>query len=209
MAEKPVLFLDMYGVILKESKGRFIPYTLSHFQEVEHERLLRQIRDERNFTKAGNGEITSDEFLSMLGYEDPQFHMKDYIENHLTLDEGFIPFAERFYQFYDFVLLSNDLSEWSRYITEYYRLDKYFQCKIVSGDVKCRKPDKCIYEIALRQVGRKPTECMFVDNSVKNLDAAKDLGIYPILFNRDREQYGGVIVNSFDELAMLLDGLFR
>lgn len=55
--------------------------------------------------------------------------MKNYIENYLTLDSGFIPFAEKYYEQYDFVLLSNDVSEWSRYITEYHRLDRYFKEK--------------------------------------------------------------------------------
>lgn len=204
MEEKRVLLLDMYGVILKESKGNFIPYTLSHFPKTEHDRLLKQIRGDKLFTKAGNGEMTSDVFLSMLGYADPQFHMRDYIENHLTLDEGFIPFAQRYYQKYDFVLLSNDLSEWSRYITEYYQLNKYFKYKIVSGDVKSRKPERNIYEIALHMIGRKPSDCWFVDNSVKNLNVAEELGIRPVLFNRDNEQYSVVTVNSFRELAELL-----
>ena len=204
MIQKPVLFLDMYGVILEESKGRFIPYTLSHFPATEHERLLKLIKGDKNFTKAGNGEITSDEFLSMLGFDDPQFHMRDYIENHLTLDAGFLPFAEEFHQVYDFVLLSNDVSDWSRYINEYYGLDRFFCNKVVSANVKCRKPDQKIYEIALQQVGKNAGDCLFVDNSVKNLDVAEELGIRPILFNRDQEVYNGVVVNSFEELAKLL-----
>ncbi len=47
------------------------------------------------------------------------------------------------------MLLSNDVSEWSAYITEYYQLNPFFKHKIVSGDVKCRKPDKKIYELTL------------------------------------------------------------
>ena len=52
--------------------------------------------------------------------------MKDYICNYLTLDDGFIAFAEKYYRNYDFVLLSNDVSEWSSFITEHYELEKYF-----------------------------------------------------------------------------------
>ena len=170
MKAKPVLLFDMYGVILKESKGKFIPYTFSYFDEKEHDRLIRQLKEEQLFTKAGNGEFSSNTFLSMLGYDNPEFHMKNYIENYLTLDEGFIPFAEKYYKDYDFVLLSNDVSEWSLYITEYYQLNKYFKYKIVSGDVKCRKPERKIYEITLERIKKRALECYFIDNSVKNLD---------------------------------------
>ena len=204
MNHKTTILFDMYGVILEESKGNFIPYTFQHFGKEEHERLLRQFKQEQLFTKAGNGEITSNTFLTMLGYDNPEYHMRNYIENYLTLDNAFIPFAEKYHTQYEFVLLSNDVSEWSSYITDYYRLNPYFKDKIVSGDVKCRKPDKKIYELALEKIQRAPSECYFIDNSVQNLKVAEELGISPILFNRDNEEYTGVIINSFEELENIL-----
>ena len=199
------ILLDMYGVILEESKGYFIPYTFGSFDQAEYDRLTRQFREEKLFTRAANGEMTSDEFLMQLGFQDPQYHMVNYIDNFLHLDQGFREFAERYSTKYDFVLLSNDVSEWSAYITKHHDLDQYFTHKIVSGDVKCRKPDRRIYEIALERTGKKPEECCFVDNSVKNLLVAAEMGIEPILFNRDQEEYTGTIVNSFAELAEVLD----
>ena len=199
------ILLDMYGVILEESKGYFIPYTFGSFDQAEYDRLTRQFREEKLFTRAANGEMTSDEFLTQLGFQDPQYHMVNYIDNFLHLDQGFREFAERYSTKYDFVLLSNDVSEWSAYITKHHDLDQYFTHKIVSGDVKFRKPDRRIYEIALERTGKKPEECCFVDNSVKNLLVAAEMGIEPILFNRDQEEYTGTIVNSFADLAEVLD----
>jgi putative hydrolase of the HAD superfamily len=199
-----ILILDMYGVIIKESKGNFLPYTYNHFPEAEHERITHMIRGERLFTKAGNGELTSDEFLSALGYRDTAFHMRDYIENHLTMDGDFYAFAENMKDKYSFALLSNDVSEWSRHITEFYRLDQYLPVKIVSGDVFYRKPDARIFEIALERLGVPAGECVFVDNSVENLRTAAGLGMDAVLFNRDGEEYDGKTVYSFGELERLL-----
>ena len=67
MGERRILLLDMYGVIIKESKGNFIPYTFEHFDKKEYDRLVRAFREEGLFTKAGNGDLSSDEFLSLLG----------------------------------------------------------------------------------------------------------------------------------------------
>ena len=205
MQDFDTIIFDMYGVILKESKGNFIPYTFSHFDVTEHERLKRQFREEQLFTKAGNGEISSENFLSRLGFKDTDFHMKDYIENHLSLDSGFIPFAEKYYTGYEFVLLSNDVSEWSKYITNYYKLDKYFKNKIVSGDVQCRKPDEEIFRITLSRIKKQAVRCIFIDNSVANLRVAESIGLTPILFNRDNENYDGIIINSFPELDSLIE----
>ena len=205
MSNITTIIFDMYGVIIEESKGNFIPYTYNHFDESEYERITRQFRVEKLFGKAGKGELSSDEFLSLLGFANTKFHMRDYIENHLTLDAGFIPFAERFAEQYEFVLLSNDVSEWSAYITEYHGLDKYFTHKIVSGDVKCRKPDRKIYEIALERIGKKPEECLFIDNTGKNLLVAQELGIVTVMFDRDKEEYAGIKVNTFEELAQVIE----
>ena len=116
----------MYGVILKERTGNFIPYTFEHFEKTRHEELRKKFDEERLFTKAGYGELSSHEFLSLLGYQDTEYHMKNYIENYLSIDEAFIVFAEKYYQKYDFVLLSTDVSEWSAYITQYYNLSSIF-----------------------------------------------------------------------------------
>ncbi len=198
------ILIDMYGVILEESKGYFIPYTYQHFPETEYERLTRQFRVEKLFTKAGLGELDSDTFLRLLGFQDVQFHMRDYIENYLTMDAGFVTFAKKFSGKYDFVLLSNDVSQWSTYITEYHQLNEYFKDKIVSADVGCRKPQKEIYELALKRIGKRAEECCFIDNSVSNLNVAAELGILPVLFNRDQEEYNGIVVNTFEELAEFL-----
>ena len=64
--KKTTILIDMYGVILEESKGFFIPYTFNAFDQSEYDRLTRQFREENLFTKASNGELTSDEFLTRL-----------------------------------------------------------------------------------------------------------------------------------------------
>lgn len=196
--------IDMYGVILKESKGNFLPYIYEHFDESHHERLEKLIRSRKLFTKAQLGQISSHEFLSALGFEDPQFHYKNYIENHLTPDEGFFEFAEKIKGRYDLVLISNDVAEWSEHITKFYGLDKYFTHKIISADVGCRKPDFGIFDRFLEISGKSARECIFVDNSAKNLVAAEEVGMSPILFNRDNEHYDGAEVFNFKELYNLI-----
>ena len=200
------IFIDMYGVIIAESKGYFIPYTYEHFDEPEYERITKVFREDKLFGKAQAGELSSHEFLAALGYPDPEAAMKDYLENYLTLDAGFRAFAEKAGKRYKLVLLSNDVSEWSRYLTEFHGMNRYFHDRIVSGDVGIKKPDPGIFALALSRMECRPEECLFIDNSVKNLNAAAELGIRTVLFNRDGVEYEGTTVNSFAELEALLTG---
>lgn len=204
MEKNRILLIDMYGVIIKESKGYFIPYTFERFDSSEHERLKKAFREERCFTRAQLGELTNAKFLSYLGYAFPKETMVDYLENYLTLDEMFIDFAEKYSKIYDMCLLSNDVLEWSEYLIEYYQINGYFKERIVSGQVHLRKPDKEIFLYTLQKLRCEPDQCVFVDNSVKNLLVAEELGIQTILFNRDGEEYDGRVVNDFEELAEML-----
>ena len=198
------ILIDMYGVIIEESKGYFIPYTYRHFDEPEYERITKVFREEKLFGKAQAGVLSSQDFLAALGYHDPEATMKDYLGNYLTLDPGFRDFAEKTGNKYRIVLLSNDISEWSRYLTEFHGIDRYFHDKIVSGDVGVKKPDPEIFALAVSRLGCRAEDCVFIDNSVNNLNAAAELGIRPVLFNRDGVEYEGITVNNFTELGDLL-----
>lgn len=198
------ILMDMYGVILKESKGNFLPFVYNSFPESEHGRITDIIRNKNTFTEAQLGRVSSHDFLSALGFGDTEKAIRDYVETSLTLDEGFIPFAEKVCGRYRLVLLSNDVPQWSEYITEYFGLNKYFSHKIVSGNVGARKPDFKIFDDTLAIIGARPAECIFVDNTAKNLVAAEEVGISPVLFDRDGDHYYGASVLNFEELYNLI-----
>ena len=204
MKNKKVLLIDMYGVIIKESKGYFVPYTFQRFAESEYERLTKAFKEEKCFTRAQKGELTNEEFLKYLGYHNPEETMEDYLKNYLTLDEQFHDFARNTSEHIDFCLLSNDVLEWSEFLTQLHDMNQYFRGKIVSGAVHMRKPDKGIFEYALNKWKCTPQDCVFVDNSVKNLLVAEEMGMQAILFNRDGETYHGNIVDNFMELEIML-----
>lgn len=193
-----ILALDMYGVILKESKGNFVPYVYSHFPQTEKAALVAF------FKQANTGKITGEEFAQALGFADRKAVTKDYTENYLTLDQDFCPFARTVKQSFTMVLLSNDVLSWSEHITAHHNLNPFFAAKFISGAMGFKKPDPEIFRLMLESLVVPGQDCVFVDNSVKNLQAAAQWGIHGILFNRDGESYGGDTVYSFQELQELL-----
>ena len=197
-----VLLFDMYGVIIKESKGKFTPYVFSRFPETD-KIFFRQL-----YIKASTGQIDGLEFFSVLGFDDSAAAITDYIENHLTLDVGFVPFAEKYKNRYDFALLSNDVLEWSERIRTYHNIGGYFKEAIISANAFCRKPGRRIYEIALERLGAPARECIFIDNSAENLTVAGEIGMNTVLFNRDGESYDGDTVDDFSGLDELIENKY-
>src|SRR5574337_10900 len=60
-------------------------------------------------------------------------------------------------------------------------LDEFDEA-VISGHVGAVKPDPRIFEILFEQVGRKPHELLFVDDQLKNVEAALALGMPSIHF---------------------------
>ena len=53
---------------------------------------------------------------------------------------------------------------------------------VYSFDVGVRKPEKEIYEIAMQRADANPQECLFIDDLLENIQAAKQIGIEGVHF---------------------------
>lgn len=73
---------------------------------------------------------------------------------------------------------------------------KRFEGIVVSGEEKTRKPFSKIYEITLDRYGLKAENCLFIDDSFENIEAAKLLGFNTVHFtnalqlNMDLKEFG-------------------
>ena len=57
-----------------------------------------------------------------------------------------------------------------------------FDGRVVSGEEKTRKPFKEIYDIIINRFDLIPTETLFIDDNLRNIQAAQALGIVSIHF---------------------------
>lgn len=53
----------------------------------------------------------------------------------------------------------------------------YFRDTVVSGDERLLKPDAAIYEILFRRNGLAPQDCLFIDDSLHNVEGARAVGM--------------------------------
>lgn len=83
---------------------------------------------------------------------------------------------------YKLALLSNHVKEWVEYSELIFDYHKLFHYTFYSYQLSLIKPDKDIFLALLRKLQVKPQECLFIDDSIKNIEAAKELGMKTIQF---------------------------
>lgn len=89
-------------------------------------------------------------------------------------------------------------------------IKKYFEDAIFSCDIGVLKPDKRIYEIALRKMGVEPEKAMFIgDGGSEELRGAKGLGMRTILsthFTKEiwpdkSHEYADIVIDRFEDIT--------
>ncbi len=91
-------------------------------------------------------------------------------------------------------LLSNLTSEMMHEILRKHFIDRYFDHVLFSNEIGFIKPEKEAFDVALKHLGTKPNETLFIDDGKRNIDEAKILGFETILFTSPEESIE--IINS-------------
>jgi len=90
-------------------------------------------------------------------------------------------------------LLTNNVREWEPLWREMLPVDEIFEVIVDSGFVGHRKPEPEIYELTLERLGEiAADECLFIDDTDVNCDAARALGMSAVHY-RDNDQAIGEI----------------
>ncbi len=134
------------------------------------------------------GLISSEEFVKSYQNEHSQIQEKQFKDSWNAI---LIDFPEYRYQFlkklseekhYQLILLSNTNEihiDWVKENVPFFEDFKAcFDAFYLSHEINFRKPDAEIYEYVLEQHDLKPQECLFIDDTKENTEAAKNLGIH-------------------------------
>jgi 2-haloacid dehalogenase len=68
----------------------------------------------------------------------------------------------------------------------------YFEKVVLSGEVKILKPDPRIFQTTLDAIGQPAGECLLIDDSQKNIEAAIELGFQTIHFQSPEQLRGAL-----------------
>jgi|GEM_PF-1821046 len=101
------------------------------------------------------------------------------------LFEDTINTLEKLKSKYNLSVLSNATAslDWA---FDYLDIRKYFDKVIISSYEKCNKPNKNLYIIALNKLNKRPEQCVFIDDRIENIEAARELDIESFHLVRDK-----------------------
>ena len=111
-----------------------------------------------------------------------RFFAEDWMELYVAYDDTVKFYNEVYSQGYDIYLLTNFSKDGYEYISNKFDFFKKAKGAVVSSHIKIAKPDIRIYQYLLDTYNLNPDECVFIDDSVANIKAASELGIYGIVY---------------------------
>ncbi|MGN0219456.1 MAG: HAD family hydrolase [Muribaculaceae bacterium] len=196
------LLFDLGGVIMDIEKNRCV----KAFDELglkDASSYFGEYSQQGPFMALERGDIDADEFHHILrgGFDKPVTDGE--------IDRAFCQFligipVKRLHQLeelrskYKVYMLSNtNPIMWAATIRDEFRKDgrereDYFDGIVTSFEAKSLKPDKAIFDCVVSQLGVKPEETLFFDDSQANLDAAAALGFKTQLVAPGTEFYDAI-----------------
>jgi putative hydrolase of the HAD superfamily len=136
---------------------------------------------DRDYVEASLGRMDTDAFWRRMGV-DPSLE-DSYLAGHRLIDGTLEALAELKQRHGRLACLSNDISSWSRKLRQRFGLEDWIDHWFISGDLGLRKPSAEIYRLAADRLGVRPQDVVFVDDRLRNLDAAKAVGFNTVLLD--------------------------
>ncbi|NCF75259.1 MAG: HAD-IA family hydrolase [Xanthomonadaceae bacterium] len=183
------IFFDVGGVIIEEKfKQAIIQYEKEfNIPRGVFYKIVHNHQGWRDFTL---GKISEKKYLKLCKKNSSEyiFNEKRYIklvEEFMEPKAEVVDYIKFLSKNYVIGVISNNPKEWfDRFIVKA-KLENIIKIKAVSGYVHIRKPDKKIFQIALKQANANPQESIYIDDRGDRIDGAKKLGINIIIFDGD------------------------
>ena len=195
------VIFDLGGVLVR-TEDRIPRQLLAEKFGMSYEEMDSLVYGSPTSKDAGEGKISSEQHkeavLKTLGLPLDSFKsFGDEFWGGDRLDKELVEFIEGLQGEYTTVLLSNAWDDLRPLLVNFWKIDGIFDHIFISGEVKLAKPDPRIYQHVINELQQDPSEMIFVDDFIENVEAARAEGMHAIHF-RYRDQ-------ALNELAEFLD----
>jgi HAD superfamily hydrolase (TIGR01509 family) len=185
---KTIIF-DLSEVLIAGLLG--IEEELSQHCPVTRETALAHLGGD-NLWRLCRGQLTEEEYLdhaySQSAWTLPREQLRRIIRHNFTRK---VPGSEQLllalHARFELVLLSDHAREWVEHIRSLHPFLDLFSSRHFSFEIGAIKAEPASFEFVLKRIGRTPGECLFIDDSERNIRVAASLGIDSIRFTSAAE----------------------
>ena len=195
------VIFDLGGVLVR-TEDRIPRQLLAEKFGMTYEEIDSLVYSSPTSKEAGEGKISAEQHketvLKTLGLPLDSFKsFGDEFWGGDRLDKKLVEFIGGLQGEYTTVLLSNAWDDLRPLLVNLWKIDGIFDHIFISAEVKLAKPDPRIYQHVINELQQNPSEMIFVDDFIENIEAARVEGLHAIHF-RSRDQ-------ALNELAEHLD----
>ena len=178
-----ILFSDIGGVLLSNGWGHESRMAAARKFNLDYEEM--DALHNFIFNVYEIGKISLDDYLDIVVFNKPRnFSKEDFKEFMFSASSElpnmlswFISWKKQ-HEHIKIISINNEPRELNQFRISQFRLHDFFDAFISSCEVGMRKPDPGIFQIALGIAQAKPEECLYFDDRIMLVEAARKEGIH-------------------------------
>ncbi len=178
-----ILFSDIGGVLLTNGWGQESREAAAKKFDIEYNEM--DLLHDFIFNVWEMGKISLDDYLDTTVFNHPRNFSRDEFKTFMLEQSLELPGTLQWLikwkfenHFIKTISLNNEPKELNEYRIKKYQLHNFFDAFVSSCEVGMRKPDPGIFRLALGIAQAKPYECLYFDDRLMLVEAAKKEGIH-------------------------------
>lgn len=181
-----ILFSDIGGVLLTNGWGHESRKAAAEKFHLNYEEM--DLLHDFIFNVYEIGKITLDDYLNTVIFKEKRNFSRQEFKNFMFSQSQELPNTlpwmigwKNRHENIKVISINNEPKELNEYRIRKFKLHDFFDAFVSSCEVGMRKPDPGIFLLALGIAQAKPEECIYFDDRIMLVEAAKKVGIRAFL----------------------------
>lgn len=179
------IFFDLGGVIILNKVNQIYQEWAQKLNISVDE--LRSLMRSFNDVRMKGSDISAKDFLKSAKIdfisEDQLLELQNNLWGTEYVNEWLVEsFIKKNQSKFTLGVISNNFKEAEEVLLKKFKVPKFYSLFISSPEIGSLKPDRKIYEYALSKGNFKPQECLFIDDSLPNVQGAEEVGMIGLQF---------------------------
>ncbi|MEP6823317.1 MAG: HAD-IA family hydrolase [Ramlibacter sp.] len=202
------IFFDFDGVLTQDKTGSITTLRyLSQVTGVEFNKLRGAFRghnDDLNLGRTTHSAIWP-AICDKVGIQIDRGLLPAAFES-TPFNDGMLRLASDLRRNYSVGIITDNKKDRMDHLKAHAKLPALFEPIVVSAEVGSGKESSLIFEFALSRLGASPHECIFIDNTERNLAVPAAMGINTIYFDEEMNDLRGLIETLQEAYQVIVAG---